>query len=353
MYDIFFLIQNKENQKLIRERFPVAKFCIIDENNSAADALYFAQKKSLTKMFWVVDVDHCPKEDFNFDLKVFEWEQKYVHSFKEEKTGMYKGVYLISKSYHITKKEAEHMFFVNKKEIDVVASCMSDMDIFFVSYDELNADENWQNLKNKYPNAKRIEKVKGIHQAHIEAATKSLTSMFWIVDADAILLDTFNFDFIDFAKTSVFFKSVYVYQSLNPINDLVYGYGGVKLLPKIPTMKMDIKSVDMTTSISPHFNSVPIASNITAFNTDPFNTWRSAFRECVKLSSKIIKNQPDLETEERLNVWCTVGKDRAFGEYAIRGAMMGREYGLANIENIEALKKINDWQWLQDEFNKL
>ena len=29
-------------------------------------------------------------------------------------------------------------------------------------------------------------------------------------------------------------------------------------------------------------------SNITAFNTDPFNTWRSAFRECTKLASAII-----------------------------------------------------------------
>lgn len=353
MYDIFFLIQNKENQKLIRERFPVAKFCIIDENNSAADALYFAQKKSLTKMFWVVDVDHCPTENFDFDFKVPEWDQKYVHVFKEEKTKMYKGIYLISKSYHITKREAEYMFFVNKKEIDTVASSISDMDIFFVSYEEPNADENWQSLKNKYPNAKRIEKVKGIHQAHIEAAKQSSTSMFWVVDADALLVDTFNFDFTDFAKTTVFFKSVYVYQSLNPINDLVYGYGGVKLLPKILTMRLDINSVDMTTTISPHFNSVSIVSNITAFNTDPFNTWRSAFRECVKLSSKIIENQTELETEERLNVWCTVGKDRDFGEYAIQGALMGKEYGLANIGNAEALKKINDWQWLQNEFNKL
>jgi phosphoribosylpyrophosphate synthetase len=42
-------------------------------------------------------------------------------------------------------------------------------------------------------------------------------------------------------------------------------------------------------------------SNITAFNTDPYSTWKSAFRECVKLSSKIIDRQ-DFEGKDILIV---------------------------------------------------
>ena len=45
-------------------------------------------------------------------------------------------------------------------------------EIFFISYQEPNADENWAKLKSKFPIAQRIHGVKGIHQAHIAAAKK-------------------------------------------------------------------------------------------------------------------------------------------------------------------------------------
>ena len=67
-------------------------------------------------------------------------------------------------------------------------------DIVFISYKELNADENWEVLKSRFPTAKRIHGVKGIHQAHIAAAKKCFTKMFWIVDADAIIMDDFDFN---------------------------------------------------------------------------------------------------------------------------------------------------------------
>ena len=54
----------------------------------------------------------------------------------------------------------------------------------------------------------------------------------------------------------------------------------------------------------------------------------------------------------RLDVWCTLGYDRPFGELAIAGAKAGKEYGSANKDNLEALKKINDFDWLQRKFNE-
>jgi hypothetical protein len=42
-----------------------------------------------------------------------------------------------------------------------------------------------------------------------------------------------------------------------------------------------------------------------------------------------------------------------YGEYAIAGAIAGREYGTANRGNIEALKKINDFEWLDRKFKEL
>ena len=166
-------------------------------------------------------------------------------------------------------------------------------DIIFISYNEPNADINFENLKSRFPYAQRVNGIKGIHQAHIAAARKAFTKMFWVVDADAEILDTFNFDYI---VSEYDLENVHVWRSRNPVNDLEYGYGCVKLLPKRLTQNMDISKPDMTTSISSLFKAMPEVSNITAFNTDPFNTWKSAFRECCKLASKTIERQNDEET---------------------------------------------------------
>jgi hypothetical protein len=219
-------------------------------------------------------------------------------------------------------------------------------DIVFISYQEPSADENYAALKARFPMAKRVHGVKGIHQAHIKAATKCFTKMFWIVDADAIILDDFNFDYV---VPNHQLDHVHVWRSQNPINDLVYGYGGIKLFPRKLTIDMDTSKSDMTTSVSSKFKAMSSISNITAFNTDPFNTWKSAFRECAKLSSKIIDRQKSDETEHRLKIWCTVGADRLYGEYAISGANAGKEFGIS--KNAE-LKLINDFDWLEKQFIK-
>jgi len=219
-------------------------------------------------------------------------------------------------------------------------------DIVFISYNEPQADENWQALKARFPRAKRVDGVKGIHQAHIAAAKKCFTKMFWVVDADAKILEDFNFDH----KVDEYdLETVHVWRSQNPINDLVYGYGGVKLLPRKLTINMDVSKADMTTSISKFFKPMPEISNITAFNVDPFNTWKSAFRECAKLASKTIDRQNEDETNERLETWTTVGHDRDFGEYAIRGARAGMQFGLSSSNDI---KLINDFEWLYERFSK-
>ena len=219
-------------------------------------------------------------------------------------------------------------------------------DIVFISYQEPSADENYAALKARFPMAKRVHGVKGIHQAHIKAAKKCFTKMCWIVDADAIILNNFNFDY---GVPEHQLDHVHVWRSQNPVNDLVYGYGGVKLLPRKLTIDMDLTNPDMTTSISPHFIAVDKVANITAFNTDPFNTWKSAFRECAKLSSKIILRQNNEETEKRLDVWCTKGIEREYGDYALAGANAGRKFGIFNRNDISL---INNFEWLHEQFSK-
>ena len=220
-------------------------------------------------------------------------------------------------------------------------------DIIFISYNEPNADANFEKLKARFPYAHRVHGIKGIHQAHIAAAKKAFTKMFWVVDADAEILDTFNFDH-EVSKYDL--ECVHVWRSRNPINNLEYGYGGVKLLPKRLTQNMDTSKPDMTTSISSLFKAMPEVSNITAFNTDPFNTWKSAFRECCKLASKTIDRQDDIETQQRLDVWCTLNESVPYGAHAYMGAIAGKYFGLFWQNAPSELLKINDFDWLKEQY---
>ena len=215
-------------------------------------------------------------------------------------------------------------------------------DIIFISYKEPNADSNFKDLQSRFPIAQRVHGVKGIHQAHIEAAKKALTKMFYVVDGDAVIEEDFYFDYKVPLKDM---DAVHVWRSKNPVNNLVYGYGGVKLLPRELTLNMNIGTADMTTSISNRFRPMEQISNVSAFNTTPFDTWKSAFRECVKLSSKVIDRQEDAETESRLDAWC-----KSDDLIAVNGALAGRKYGNENKNNKEAIFKINDFSWLEETY---
>ena len=222
--------------------------------------------------------------------------------------------------------------------------------LVFISYNEPNADENYTKLLDVCPRAKRVHGVKGIHQAHINAAKLCDTDMMWIVDGDAVIEKNFNFNLV---MSSYDIDCVHVWRSLNPINNLEYGNGGVKLLPRQLTLDMNTNTSDMTTSISKKFKAMDVVSNTNAFNTDAFATWRSAFRECCKLSSRSIERQYEEETKLRLDIWCSVGVEKSFGTHAIKGAQAGRVYGETNKNNPEALNKINDFDWLQEQFSAI
>ena len=231
----------------------------------------------------------------------------------------------------------QHKSIVNKVE--------SLYDIIMISYGEQNSNENYKKLLEKFPDAKRIHGVKGIANAHIAAAEICETDMMWIIDGDAEVVDGFDFSYV---VPECDKEAVHVWRSINPINDLEYGYGGVKLLPTELTKKVDKTKVDVNTSISTNFKVMKQISCITKFNTGPFETWKSAFRECAKLASKVIDRQKEDETNARLETWTTVGHDRLFGEYALAGATAGMEFGLSSRDN---LGLINDFDWLQEQFD--
>jgi hypothetical protein len=221
-------------------------------------------------------------------------------------------------------------------------------DIIFISNNEATADKNWEILHSRFSLAKRVNNIKGIHNAHIVAAKSSFTKMFWVVDGDARVLEEFKFDYV---VPEYDLDCVHIFHSINPINDLVYGYGAVKLLPRKLTLEIDTTSLDMTLSINNKIKVIEQVSNITHFNTDAFSTWRSAFREAVKLTLNVINKKDNDESLKRLSTWTTVGNNKPYGRYAIKGALAGKSYALVNFENIDKLKLINDFDWIKERFD--
>lgn len=222
------------------------------------------------------------------------------------------------------------------------------LDVIFLSYNEPFADDNFRNLIAYAPHAKRVTGVTGILAAHQAAARKSLTSHFYVVDADAIVQD-FWFDYTptryELYHNVPSTECVTCWTSINPVNGLTYGYGGVKLFPKKALVDVKDWKIDLATSTGLPFRSMADISNITAFNSTPLTAWRSAFRECTKL---VIQSG----TAATTHTWCNTGEDKLNGIWAIAGARAGTEYGVACNGNTEMLKLINDFEWLDNEFKK-
>lgn len=233
-----------------------------------------------------------------------------------------------------------------EKEMGYITPIMpKTLDVIFISYNEPNAESNWKRLQDKAPWAKRVTGVEGIFNAHKEAARIAETDMFYVVDGDAYLEDSWKFNF----QPGIFDRDcAYVWTSRNPINDLTYGYGGVKLFSKRVLMKTKKwTSLDMFTGVMPKLKVIDRISNTTAFNTDEFSTWRSAFRECVKLACN-----DTLENKERLDTWLSTGADKEFGMYAIEAAHSAVNFVSVNKKKPKELMKINDYNWLENEFKK-
>lgn len=337
---------NKNNEDYIRDQIYVNGIYISENFELTEDILIKMSKNCKVEYFYVILANTELTFDYDFSFKPLPWDSKYIHIWNNTTIlRLFNKNEVLKNPTLYTDKSFFEDSIEYKNINENVYSANSKYDMVFLSYNETFADKHYELIKERFPYTKRIHGINGIFEAHREAAKISSTDMFYIIDADALILDSFNFNYIC-GNT----KTVHVWNSQNPVNDLVYGYGGVKLLPKDLILNYNNDYIDFTTSLSNHFKISPEISNITKFNVDPFSTWRSAFRECTKLSSKIINNQCDEETEERLNIWCTRGEDREFGEYAICGANDGKIYGLENKNNLDSLKLINDFNWLKERF---
>ena len=235
----------------------------------------------------------------------------------------------------------------NIQYVKTPGSITKPFDIVMLSYKEdLDlVEDNIAKITNKGFAVEHVRGVKGIFEAHKEAANRVSSKMFWVVDADADVYADFNFDYIPDVYDE---EVVHVWSSINPVNGLEYGYGGVKLFPTEMVREATSWGIDFTTGLSSRFKAMQELSCTTRFNTDAFSTWRSAFRECVKLTLN-----EDEESKVRLDAWLNTEGGADFAEEAQRGALEGNRFAKANKNSLEELSKINDYKWLEETYESI
>ena len=238
----------------------------------------------------------------------------------------------------------------NLQYVKQPASVSNTFDIVYLSYYEPFADSRFLKLQDHIRqldatvNLLWIRDIDGIFEAHKQASNRVQSKMFWVVDADAIVEDDFHFDYIPDAYDE---EVVHVWASKNPVTGEEYGYGGVKLFPTQMVRNATTWGMDFTTGLSKRFKSLTNISCTTKFNTDAYSTWRSAFRECVKLTLN-----DDADSKQRLNSWLNPLADAEFVNDAKSGAQAGNKFAITHKDNLKELNKINDFKWLEEQWNQ-
>ena len=212
---------------------------------------------------------------------------------------------------------------------------VSDLDFVYISYYEPNKEENWADLKNKVPWAKRVDGVKGFDSAHKAAAEKAETDFFISVDGDNIIDEGFLLETLDWEKTNP--KAVHRWRAKNNVNGLIYGNGGLVGWPRETCLQMkthenakDKKAeIDFCWTV-PHEN-LHNCYSTTVINAIPQQAWIAGYREGVKMSLEQGEHIPPAEFKRKiwpsnlriLTTWMNIGADVEYGKYAMLGARMG------------------------------
>lgn len=222
-----------------------------------------------------------------------------------------------------------------------------ELNIVYISNGEPD-EEKWyeHTVRMSNANVKWSRGVNGRVAAYQAAARLSNTPWFFMVFAK---LEVIGDDF-DWGWQPDYFQQPkhYIFNARNPVNGLEYGHMGMIAYNKNLVLSNTNPGIDFTLS-QPH-ESVPVLSGTAHFNQDPWMTWRTAFREVLKLKH-FMSTDPTLETEHRLHTWLTVAEgDHA--EWCLGGARDAVDYYNEVGGDYELLKLSFDWAWLQERFQR-
>lgn len=231
-------------------------------------------------------------------------------------------------------------------------------DAFYISYDEPNAEHNWQRIKDILPHAKRVHKVRGFETAHKTCAMATASRRFITIDGDNYVDEKiFDHELDDSGHPDVVFS----FKSKNIINGLEYGNGGIKCwnAKSLLASKTHESSDDTDFCWALRYYQVDKIGSMSINNASPFQAWRAGYREGVKMSyvngkpvidpSAVMSKVPE-GNRSKLNIWMTIGRDAENGIWAMLGARQGF-YDIYTGEICNS--QINDYDWFRDKWSNM
>jgi hypothetical protein len=224
------------------------------------------------------------------------------------------------------------------------------LDIVFLSNGETGADENYEHLlkvtKGLRNRVVRVDGVNGRVQAYHAAAEASNTPWMFTVFAKLRVNDKFDWSW---QPDRLQIPKHYIFNATNPVNGLEYGHQAMIAYNKKITLANSGKGLDFT--LDNEHEVVELNSGIAVYNTDAWSTWRTAFREALKLKATIVDNPDDTASINRLMAWSTVGNGN-YGEYSIKGALDAIEYYDEVNGDMGKLRLSYEWEWLRSRFKE-
>lgn len=230
---------------------------------------------------------------------------------------------------------------------DVQYHCLGNepelLDIVFFSNGEACAEENYQALLDlKLPNRiVHVKDVQGRVASQHAAANASNTEWYFLVNAKLKVNSKFDFRWQPDVLKS---RRHYIFRATNPVNGLEYGHMAIVANNKTLTLNTKGRGLDFT--LDSPTEVVNINCGTAVFNSSEWDTWRTAFREVIKLCYA-----KDSESKKRLEIWTTVAEGE-FAQNSLQGAKDAVDYYNSVNGDFEKLKLSYDWAWLRERYNK-
>ncbi len=267
------------------------------------------------------------------------WRDRSVHTFNRANS-----VSLVPReiSAHLKHQIYDYPYVLKQKDWFLGDK---NLDIIYISNGETNADQLYEHLStSSNQKVKRVQNINGRDNAFKVAAEMSDTEWFFKVPAKLKVNPEFDWswqpDYLQEPKHYIFYAD-------NPLNGLRYGHMAMVAYNKRLVLATETTDLDFTLS-QPH-EVVPISSGTAYYNSDPLMTWRTAFREVIKLIDDVKKTN-SIESQYRLDTWLNEAEGLN-AEWSILGSKDAKEYYEQVDGNYDKLMLTYDWTWLKDYYN--
>jgi hypothetical protein len=314
-----------------------------------------AGTKYMTNIVAKLDIPKVRVEDSIFDAAVKHlYSSKYVHFYVDEPTidygkilpnmehnpylhilNEYEAVVPSDVVYKLYDKLSDYAYvFHHRYPVKI-----EPLDIVFFSNGESCAEDNYNHLleitKNLPNKVHRIDRVGGRVKSQHAAANISTTSWYFLVNAKLRVRDDFDFNWQPNRMKS---SRHYIFTCTNSVNGLEYGHQAIVANNRILTLNTEVRGLDFTMDSLTEI--VNINSGTSTYNSSEYDTWRTAFREMIKLCTNT-----DQDSIDRGAAWMNKGNGD-FGNYSKMGARDAVDYYNSVDGNMEKLMLTYDWDWL-------